>query len=68
MENYLLKNDLQSFTLLRFLAPELEENKELILVIDPDIFAIKDPIEILNYHNENSDISCTFMTIFLDLK
>ncbi len=54
------KNDLQSFTLLRFLAPELDENKELILVIDPDIFAIKDPIEILNYHNENSDISCTF--------
>ena len=54
------KNDIQSFTFLRFLAPELNKNDEMIMVIDPDIFAIKDPKEILNYHNKNSDISCTF--------
>ena len=40
--NYdLFKDDLQSFTLLRFLIPELSDSKSPIMIIDPDIFAIK---------------------------
>src|SRR6056300_207071 len=43
----IFKNDLQSFTLLRFLAPQLSSNSDYILVIDPVIFAISDPSKIL---------------------
>ena len=31
------KDDLQSFTLLRFLIPELVDNNEKIMIIDPDV-------------------------------
>ena len=37
------KDDLQSFTLLRFYAPEMNNFKDKILIIDPDVFACKDP-------------------------
>lgn len=53
------ENDLQSFTPLRFLAPTLNNNKDLILVIDPDIFAINDPKIILDNVNDNYDLYCT---------
>ncbi len=36
-----LANDLQSFTLLRFLPPELCDWRGIALVIDPDVFAVK---------------------------
>jgi hypothetical protein len=52
-------NDLQSFTPLRFLAPTLNNNKDLILVIDPDIFAISDPKIILDNVNDDYDLYCT---------
>lgn len=53
-------NDLQSFTLLRFLAPEINKYKDQILIIDPDVFAIKNPNAILNELDNNFDIFCTF--------
>ena len=53
------ENDLQSFTPLRFLAPTLNNNKDLILVIDPDIFAISDPKIILDNVNDDYDLYCT---------
>ena len=57
----IFKEDLQSFTLLRFLIPSLAK-EDVILIIDPDVFAIRSPIEILNYLNsQNYDhIFCTF--------
>ena len=38
-------NDLQSFTLLRFLPPKLYD--DFCLIIDPDVFMVKDPAHIL---------------------
>ena len=54
------KNDLQSFTLLRFYAPELNNYKDKILVIDPDIFALKDPKELIKELSPEYDLCCTF--------
>lgn len=56
----IFKNDLQSFTLLRFLAPQLNSYSDYILVIDPDVFAIKNPNKILKYIDDKHDIFCTF--------
>ena len=44
----IFRNDLQSFTLLRFLAPELNNFEDKILVIDPDVFAVRNPSNIFN--------------------
>lgn len=53
------KNDLQSFTLLRFLPPKIYN--DYCLIIDPDVFAVKDPANILeNYVNSKKfQIFCT---------
>tara|TARA_Y100000591_G_scaffold332578_1_gene370490 strand:- start:7144 stop:8007 length:864 start_codon:yes stop_codon:yes gene_type:complete len=53
------EKDLQSFTLLRFLPPKIYD--DYCLVIDPDVFAVKDPANILeNYVNsKNFQIFCT---------
>lgn len=56
----LYKNDLQSFTLLRFLGPKLNNFKDRILVIDPDIFALKDPRILEREIDNDHDIYCTF--------
>lgn len=56
----LYKNDLQSFTLLRFLGPKLNNFKDRILVIDPDIFALKDPRILEKEIDNDHDIYCTF--------
>ena len=42
-----LKDDLQSFTPLRFLPPELMGYEGRSVVIDPDIFAVSDVYELL---------------------
>lgn len=55
------RNDLQSFTLLRFYGPEFVNYKENILVIDPDVFAIKYPKNILNFLDSESSLACTFI-------
>ena len=55
------KDDLQSFTLLRFYAPELNNFSDKILIIDPDIFALKNPITLFDeIGDSNYDIACTF--------
>ena len=48
------KDDLQSFTLLRFYGPEFIDYKGKILVIDPDVFAIKNPKDISNFLNQDN--------------
>jgi len=41
------KNDMQSFTLLRFMIPQLMDYTGRALVIDPDIFLVRDGLESL---------------------
>ncbi len=52
-------DDLQSFTLLRFLPPKLYD--DFCLIIDPDVFAVKDPANILeSYLNkQEKKLLCT---------
>ena len=53
-------NDLQSFTLLRFL-PFTLGNTNKCLIIDPDVFALQDPKNKINkiFDEENFQIACT---------
>jgi hypothetical protein len=52
-------NDLQSFTLLRFIPTKLQIN-DFCLIVDPDIFAIKNPMSEINKILDNkTDIYCT---------
>ncbi len=53
-------DDLQSFTLLRFLPFTLNNNKKC-LIIDPDVFALQDPKDKINkiFREENFEIACT---------
>ena len=55
----IFKDDLQSFTILRFLAPQINNYNDKILVIDPDVFALKDPTHMIDLIS-NFDIACTF--------
>lgn len=52
------RNDLQSFTLSRFMPPELMNYEGRALVIDPDIFALTDISELLGLEMENKSIAC----------
>jgi len=50
-------NDLQSFTLLRFLPPKLMSYKGRALVIDPDVFLVKSGLtDLLNKNMNNAAI------------
>ena len=53
-------DDLQSFTLLRFL-PFTLGNTNKCLIIDPDVFALQDPKNEINkiFDEENFEIACT---------
>ena len=51
-------NDLQSFTLTRFLPPELMGYEGRALVIDPDVFAVQDVWELLSRDMEGKAIMC----------
>ena len=53
-------DDLQSFTFLRFVPPKI--HNDLCLVIDPDVFVVKDPTEELKkiINNNKFKILCTF--------
>lgn len=55
------KNDLQSFTLLRFFAPQMNNFSEKILIIDPDVFAIKNIDNLNNILSDEDDMCCTFI-------
>jgi len=54
---YWKKNDLQSFTLLRFFPPKIMHHTDFSLVIDPDVFAVNNIDEYLNFNLENFDIA-----------
>lgn len=68
LNSYYLRNgkltkfvdDLQSFTLLRFL-PFTQKKDKRCLIIDPDIFALQNPKELINniYLNNDFKIACT---------
>ena len=51
-------NDLQSFTPLRFLPPQLMGFKGRALVVDPDVFAVGDVFEILSADMHGKAILC----------
>jgi len=54
------KNDLQSFTLLRFFPPKLNSYKGKLLIVDPDVFSVKSPMSIMNFlNNNNKFLVCT---------
>ena len=55
------KNDLQSFTLLRFLAPQQDNYRGKLLVIDPDVFALKKVDSILKILSDEEDLACTYL-------
>jgi len=52
------KNDLQSFTLSRFMPPEEVDFGERTMVIDPDIFAVQPFDELMNIDLENKNLAC----------
>jgi hypothetical protein len=51
-------SDLQSFTLLRFLPPQLMNYEGRAVVIDPDIFAVSDILELLDRDMGGKAILC----------
>jgi hypothetical protein len=51
-------NDLQSFTPLRFMPPELMGYKGRALIIDPDVFAVSDIWELLTRDMQGKAILC----------
>ena len=52
------ENDLQSFTLTRFLPPQLMNYKGRALVVDPDVFAVGDVWELLTRDMQGKAIMC----------
>jgi hypothetical protein len=52
------KEDLQSFTPLRFLPPELMNYDGRAIVVDPDVFAVQDVWELLSRDMEGEAIMC----------
>ena len=53
-----LNDDLQSFTPLRFMPPELMDYAGRALVIDPDVFAVGDVWELLSRDMQGSALMC----------
>ena len=53
-----LENDLQSFTLTRFLPPQLMGYQGRALVVDPDVFAVQDVWELLTRDMQGKAIMC----------
>jgi len=51
-------DDLQSFTPLRFLPPELMRYEGRAIVIDPDVFAVSDIFELLSRDMQGKAIMC----------
>ena len=49
--------DLQSFTLSRFMPPQLMQYQGRSLVIDPDVFALKDPRPIFDFDLKGASIA-----------
>lgn len=53
-----LNNDLQSFTPLRFMPPELMGYEGRALVMDPDVFAVSDVWELLTRDLQGNALAC----------
>ncbi len=53
-----LNEDLQSFTPLRFMPPELMNYQGRAVVVDPDVFAVGDVWELLSRDMEGAAIQC----------
>jgi hypothetical protein len=53
-----LNDDLQSFTPLRFMPPELMEYSGRAVVIDPDVFAVGDVWELLSRDMQGKAVQC----------
>ncbi len=51
-------NDLQSFTLVRFMPPELMSYEGTAIVIDPDVFSLVDINELFNIDMQDKAIAC----------
>jgi len=58
MKRRWLNNDLQSFTPLRFMPPELMGYQGRAVVIDPDIFAVSDVWDLLSRDMQGKAILC----------
>ena len=54
---YHVENDLQSFTLSRFLPPELMNYEGMSVVIDPDIFALRNMSELFNFEMDGKAVA-----------
>ena len=52
------KEDLQSFTPLRFMPPELMNYEGRAVVVDPDVFAVKDVWELLSRDMQGKAVMC----------
>jgi hypothetical protein len=52
------KEDLQSFTPLRFMPPELMGYEGRAVVVDPDVFAVKDVWELLSRDMQGKAVMC----------
>ena len=52
------ENDLQSFTLTRFMPPQLMGYQGRALVVDPDVFAVQDVWELLSRDMQGKAIMC----------
>lgn len=52
------ENDLQSFTLTRFMPPKLMGYRGRALVVDPDVFAVQDVWELLSRDMQGKAIMC----------
>ncbi|MGB5621194.1 MAG: hypothetical protein WBN65_01745 [Gammaproteobacteria bacterium] len=53
-----LNDDLQSFTPLRFMPPQLMDYQGRAVVVDPDVFAVGDVWDLLNRDMQGSAIMC----------
>jgi lipopolysaccharide biosynthesis glycosyltransferase len=51
------RNDLQSFTLLRFLPPSLMNFRNRAIVVDPDVFALTDIWDLFDYQLDGRSIA-----------
>ena len=56
----IFKDDLQSFTLLRFYISTIHKGSEDYLIVDPDVFALKDPKISRNLTKKKNSLLCTF--------
>ena len=55
-----LNDDLQSFTPLRFMPPELMGYQDKAVVVDPDVFAVQDVWELLNHDMDGKAVCCAY--------